>query len=72
MRAPHTEILSLRVPEALRSALHAEAKRGNVKLSAATRAALAAGLEAIRARASNDQPDGPAPAGPAAAMRSAA
>ena len=71
MRAPHTEILNLRVPEAMRSALHAEARREGVKLSAATRTALAAGLEAIRARASND-PDAPPPAGPAAAMKAAA
>lgn len=72
MSDSYPDVLVLRVPASMRSALDDEAQARGVKLSAATRAALTAGLQVIRARASNDQPDGPAPAGPAAAMRSAA
>lgn len=69
MRIAHDETLHLRLPAAMRRDLDAAARAGGVRLSVATRTALAVGLASIR---SPDRPDPPPPAGPAAAMRAAA
>lgn len=69
MRIAHDETLHLRLPAALRRDLDAAARAGGVRLSVATRTALAVGLAAIR----TDGPDiDPPPAAPAPAMRAAA
>jgi len=68
VRTAHDEFLTLRLPASMRRDLNAAAQAGGVRLSVATRTALAVGLASIRR---TDQPD-PPPAGPAAAMRAAA
>ncbi|MCJ2093126.1 hypothetical protein MKK67_11550 [Methylobacterium sp. J-072] len=68
MRIAQDRVLNLRLPAALRRDLDAAAQAGGVRLSVATRTALAVGLASIRR---TDQPDPPA-AGPAAAMQAAA
>ncbi|GJE14438.1 hypothetical protein FOHLNKBM_5513 [Methylobacterium longum] len=60
MRTAHDEFLTLRLPASLRRDLDA-ARAGGVRLSVATRTALAVGLASIR---STDQPD-PTPPGAA-------
>ncbi|MCJ2070775.1 hypothetical protein MKK75_18590, partial [Methylobacterium sp. J-030] len=69
VRTPQDRVLNLRLPASMRRDLDAAAHAGGVRLSVATRTALAVGLAAIR---TNDQPDPPPPAGPAAALRAAA
>lgn len=71
MRAAHDEFLTLRLPASMRRDLNAAAQAGGVRLSVATRTALAVGLASIRSASSLDPRD-PPPAGPAAAMRAAA
>lgn len=69
MRTAHDEFLTLRLPAAMRRDLDAAAQAGGVRLSVATRTALAVGLAAIR---STDRPDPPPPAAPAARLPVAA
>jgi hypothetical protein len=71
VRATHDEFLTLRLPRDLRAALDGEARAAGVKVSVATRIALAVGLASIRSHHSPDPCD-PSPAGPAAQMQVAA
>lgn len=63
VRAARDEFLTLRLPASLRRNLDAAAQAGGVRLSVATRMALAVGFAAIR---TSDQPDPPPPAAPGA------
>ncbi|GJE14781.1 hypothetical protein [Methylobacterium longum] len=69
MRTAHDEFLTLRLPASLRRDLDAAARAGGVRLSVATRTALAVGLASIR---STDQPDPTPPAAPAVRLPVAA
>jgi post-segregation antitoxin (ccd killing protein) len=69
VRAAHTDAVHVRLTPSMRAALDAEARVAGVKLSAATRTALAVGLRALRTSA---DPEPPRPAGPASAMSAAA
>ena len=71
MRAACDEFLTLRLPRDLRAALDGQARAAGVKLSVATRTALAVGIASIRPVPSPDR-DPPDPAAPAAAMPVAA
>lgn len=69
MRAAHDDFLTLRLPASMRRDLDAAARAGGVRLSVATRTALAVGLATIRSTGSDQDP--PPPSG-APAMRAAA
>ncbi len=66
MKAACDNVINLRLPAAMRAALDAEARASGVKLSAAARAALAAGLKSSKPQPPTD-PDVPPPNGAAAA-----
>ena len=71
MRSTYDEFLTLRLPRDLRAALDGEARAAGVKVSVATRNALAVGLVSIRSHPSPDPCDTP-PGAPGASMRAAA
>lgn len=70
MRTTCDEFLTLRLPRDLRAALDGEARAAGVKVSVATRTALAVGLASIRTPSPDCDPR--PPAGPATQMRQAA
>lgn len=69
MRTAHDDFLTLRLTAAMRRDLDAAARAGGVRLSVATRTALAVGLAAIR---TPDTDRDPPPSSGAPAMRAAA
>ncbi len=71
MRAACDNVINLRLPASMRAALDAEARASGVKLSAAARVALAAGLRSSEPQPPPD-PDEPPPNGAAPATRQAA
>jgi hypothetical protein len=64
VRTAHDEFLTLRLPAAMRRDLDAAAHAGGVRLSVATRTALALGLASIRSAPTD--PRDPSPSAPGA------